>query len=170
MASLNSLKSNGINNDSAAIQTDGSGQLFLPIVTLSNKLNLNITPVSVSGQTSGTASLYQYIQGNVKVTIINLVNYRITANQSLALPSAYAGRAMIQTWETNGGHIACLASGSAVNIKVQNTIAASNGTQTTQSFMAQFSQGQVDAAWDTFQLQSAAQLGAANGVIRIEGF
>jgi len=170
LATLLSLQTNGVNNDGGSIQTDGSGQMFVPIITISNKFNTNIAPVTVNGQTSGHADLYQYIQGNVKVTLINLVNYRITANQSLVLPSAYAGRAMIQTWETNGGHIACLASGSAVNIKTQNTIAAAAGTQTTQTFMAQFSQGQIDAAWDTFQLQSANQLGAANGVIRIEGF
>ena len=170
LTSLNNLNAAGVSNDSGNIQTDGSGQMFLPIVTVSGKFNTNLTPVTVNGQTSGHADLYQYIQGNVKVTIINLVNYRITANQTLALPSAYAGRAWINVGETNGGHIACLASGAAVNIKVMTGLSGTGGTQSTQTFIQQWSQGQVDAAWDTIQFQSASQIGAVNGVIRIEGF
>jgi len=111
--------------------------------------------VTVNGQTSGHADMYQYLQGTVKKTIINLVNYRITANQTLTLPTPYTARAAIWVYETNGGHVACLASGSAVNIKVITALSGTGGTQSTQTFIQQWSQGQIDAAWDTFQLQSA---------------
>src|SRR5256885_12555047 len=126
--------------------------------------------VTVNGQTSGHADMYQYLQGTVKKTIINLVNYRITANQTLALPTPYTARAAIWVYETNGGHVACLASSVAQNIKVITALSGTGGTQSTQTFIQQWSQGQIDAAWDTLQLQSANQLGAANGVIVIEGF
>ncbi len=43
MASLNSLKSNGLNNDSSAIQTDGSGNIITPAGQLRN-LTILATP------------------------------------------------------------------------------------------------------------------------------
>src|SRR5437899_5709471 len=95
------------------ITSDGSGGLAAVKQTLTGPTNNNMAGVSVNGQTSGSATMYQYMQGSAsKKTIINLANYRITANQTLALPTAYTGRSALWVFESNGGHFSCLTGGS----------------------------------------------------------
>jgi hypothetical protein len=136
------------------------------------QLQGDINSVAVSGQTSGTATLYQVVQGTIKRTIIHLVNYKNTANQFITLPTAYTDRALVSTGDVGGNAIAFFtggSGGSAVNVKVLSAISASSGgTQATQIYIKYFSYGQIDAAWDTLELQ--VNTGAANGVIVIEGF
>src|SRR2546430_2639729 len=86
------------------------------------------TGVAVSGQTSGTATVYQYLKGTIKRTVIQLNNYKNTANQSILLPVAYTFRAAVQVYETQGGAVAFLASGSAVNIKIVTALASAGGS------------------------------------------
>jgi len=126
--------------------------------------------VSVNGQTSGTATLYQVVQATVKHVVVHLVNYRNSSAQTIALPAAFTDRAIVQVGETNASQIAFLSSGTAVNIKVFTSLSASGGTQTTQTNIAQWSFGQIDAAWDTLQLKTSGGSGGAYGVIIIEGF
>lgn len=58
MASLNSLKSNGLNNDSAAIQTDGSGNIITPagqlrnVTFLATQYQLTTNPTLNNGSTN----------------------------------------------------------------------------------------------------------------------
>lgn len=168
-ANFASLNSSGVSNDGGNITTDGAGTITSVGIT-TQVLKANPPVVSVNGQTSGVARAYQVLQGTVKRVVVQLSNYRITANQTLVLPVAFSDRAVVWVGETNGGHIAFLLSGAAQNIKVVTALSGTGGTQSTQTFVQQWSQGQIDAGWDTIQFQSAAQIGAANGTIIIEGF
>lgn len=131
---------------------------------------VSLTPVvvTVNGQTSGTATLYQYNTFTTKETIINLSNYRNSSAQTLALPTAYTSKAVIDVKETQGMQIALLLSGSAQNIHVQTAQGLSGGTQSSQSFVKQWSVGQTDTGFDTVQLGTGAG-SAINGLIIIKG-
>ena len=126
------------------------------------------SPTTVNGQTSGTATLYQYLTGTVKRCIVDLQNYKNTANQTIAIPTAFVRHAAVWVMETQGGAVAFLSGGSAVSIKVISSVGAGGGGQNPQTTIKYWSSGQIDAAFDTVQLQ--VNTGAANGVIIFEGF
>ncbi len=165
---INTIRDNVTGVDQIDLTT--AGVTFNNIVTMLSALDINLTPVTINGQTSGHMDLHEYMQGTIKKVIIHLVNYKNTAIQTLALPVAFTDRAWIWVGETQGTALSFLASGVAQNIKVMTDgTAGAAGTQTTQATIAQWSHGQIDAAWDTFKIAAMAGA-AANGVILIEGF
>jgi hypothetical protein len=132
-------------------------------------LSLKPATASVNGQTSGTATLYEYVFGiTTKKVVINLVNYRNSSAQNLVLPTAFTSKAAIDVKETQGMQIALLLSSSAQTIHVQTAQGLSGGTQSSQSFIKQWSVGQTDTGFDTVQLGTGAG-SASNGLIIIEG-
>ncbi len=83
---------------------------------------------TVSGSTSGTATLYQALQGNVKyVLILVSVNYNSTL-KTIALPVAFTTRAGVRAYNNNGP-MRFLTSGSPQGMFLVNGFNA-NGTAT----------------------------------------
>jgi hypothetical protein len=129
------------------------------------------SPPSVSGQTSGTATCYQILQGTVKEFLVILANYKNTGSQYLTLPTAFTTRAWFDIGDTGGGHISFYtggSGGSAVNCMQITALGSGGGTAAgPQSFTSYFGIGQVNAAFDTIQFQ--ANSSAANGIMIVKG-
>jgi hypothetical protein len=128
-------------------------------------------PPSVSGQTSGTATLYQILHGTVKKFVVIFTNYRNNANQYLTLPTAFTTRGWFNIGDTGGGHIAFYTGGSGGSTVSCNLITSfasgGGGIAGPQSFTAYYSIGQINAGFDTIQLQTNSS--AASGIMTVEG-
>jgi hypothetical protein len=87
---LQNINNGGIANDGGLITTDGLGDITA-VGLIVQALFSNPTAVSVAGTTSGTATLYQFLQGTTKAFMVYLVNYRnsTTTEQVLTLPVAF---------------------------------------------------------------------------------
>jgi hypothetical protein len=126
------------------------------------------TPVTVTGSVSGSASLYQYLTGTVKVLTINWNNYKSSGAQSLLLPVPFTQNGLVQVCESQGQTLEFLSSGTPVTISVQNTInAGSGGAQLPSTTILSWSFGQIRAGFDTVRLTFTST--AASGYARIEG-
>lgn len=151
---------------------DNMGNLVLGDATnlgsiiLNGNLKLNPAIVTVSGQTSGTAQLIQFILGEAKVAIIILSVYKNTSTQLVSIGNAFTGPLTIITPNMHG-NIDVMNSVGAVNIDVMNSIAAAGGTINNQSFMAPNSIGFTQNGINKLNLQ--ANSAAASGVIIMIG-
>lgn len=131
----------------------------------------DVGSVVANGQTSGTATMYQILQGVVKKFVVILSNYKNTANQYLTLPTAFTSKGWFNIGNTGGGHISFLSGGSggtAANCDLIISFSAAGGTiASPQSFTANYSIGMIESAFDTVQLQVNSS--AANGLLIVEG-
>jgi hypothetical protein len=117
---------------------------------------------SVSGSTSGTATLYQALQGTVKyVLIVVSVNYNSTL-KTIALPTAFTARADIRV-DGNAGPIRFLSSGTA---RAMNLITGFNGTtgvattvSVTSITAGGLSRGEIAGAFDTVEFSATGAVG-----------
>src|SRR5438270_1170896 len=126
------------------------------------------TPVTVTGSVSGSASLYQYLTGTVKVLVINWNNYKSAAAQTLTLLVPFTQNGLVVVCESQVQTVEFLAGGTPVTISVMDTISAgSGGTQLPSTTIKSWSIGQVRAAFDTVRLTFTST--AASGYARIEG-
>lgn len=127
----------------------------------------NTTSVSVSGSVSGTATLYQFLQGVVKGAIVVLSNYKSSGSQTLALPVAFSTTSYWWTTDFQSGKIEALLSGSAQTFSVITALALGGGTESPQTFLESFSQGQCRSGFDTVRITSTS--GGAGGLTVIFG-
>jgi hypothetical protein len=135
---------------------------------LSNiSVDLVASVLAINGDTSGSVQLYQYIQGTVKKTLIQYTNLKNSVALLLALPMAYTVGAFFQVGETQGQSINFKNGSNIVTCSVQNTIAAAGGTQSPETSINAWSQGQVRGAFGTVALLFTAS--AAGGFILLEG-
>ena len=148
MASLSSIVANGINNDSAAIQTDGSG-IIHSVGLVAQILQSIPTPVTASGA-SGTLNLYQILQGTIKAFILYFNGYKNTAasDQTLALPVAFTSRCLfiagnIPTMTIWNG--ASMISGLTGDV---NALSASGGTVGGYSAIHPYDFGEIQSGFD----------------------
>lgn len=164
LTDLQNINNGGISNDGVTT-TDGAGTMTV-VGLITQILQCNPTAVSVSGQTSGTATLYQLMSGTIKKFVLILNNYKNTANQYITLPTAFTTRAWFNIGDTGAGHVSFYtggSGGSAVNLQQITTL----GSATAQSFAIPYSVGMVTAGFDTIQLQVNSS--AANGILTVEG-
>lgn len=101
MASLNSLKSNGVNNDGSAIQTDGSGGIFAVGATLSALLQAAVglkinSGVDTNGTTSGKCTKYAICIGQFRMYLFYFNGYRNSSatEQRITLETAFTSRVL----------------------------------------------------------------------------
>jgi hypothetical protein len=126
--------------------------------------------VVLNGQTSGTVTLYQVMQGTHKKAILILANYKNTGNQYISLPVAFTTRGWFNIGDTGGGHLAFYtggSGGSSVSNATITVLGSGGGTVAVQSFTANYCIGMVTAGFDTIQFQ--ANSSAANGIMIVEG-
>jgi hypothetical protein len=132
------------------------------------RIGASLTGTQISGQVSGTATLYQPQIGTIKEAIISFANYRNNAAQTITFPVAFTVRAYVQTTETNNDAIAFLNSGSAQTVKIITTLASTGGSQNGITSIKQWSMGLVDGPFDTIQIGTGAST-AFNALIILKG-
>lgn len=113
---------------------------------------INTPAVSVSGSVSGTASLYEILQGTVKAGLIYWNGYRSGGAQTMALPTALTATSYWWVSETQGGTLEALLSGTAQTFSVVTALALGGGTQQSQSYLKQHSQGMCRTGFDTVRI------------------
>jgi hypothetical protein len=159
-----------INQHEVQLYNNGAlllGQEVTPILTntLGAFISIFEKPGSnglvLSGQTSGTATLYQPLRGDLKLVIVDLENYKNTGNQSIALPVSFQTVCWFFIPGTNGV-VALLASGVAQSARIITAIALGGGTSNGSTSINQNSFGFFNGVWDTiqFQINSSAATGA----------
>lgn len=158
---LNPLEDFLVSINSAAtdsrLTSDGNG-----------RLNLNTVGNSVTGQTSGTATLYQMSTGIIKEFVLVLSNYRNTASQTITLPTAFVAGGQGYVGNTVGNSYSFLLSGTAQNLRVLTTIGTSGGGANPATTVFLNSVFEVVAGFDTIRLNTSS--GASNGFLILKGY
>ncbi len=105
------------------------------------QLEGDIGAVVLNGATSGTATLYQVLQGTHKKVVIILNNFKNIggSTQTITFPTAFTAGCQIRT--TAMFQIELRVTGAAQNIDVLTTLGAAGGTVTTQTNIAAHSLG-----------------------------
>lgn len=142
------------------VASTGSCNLQVPI-------EVNMASVHVAGSVSGSADLYEYFTGAVKRLLLVYTNLRDAAAIVLSLPINFSIGAFFQISDTSTMSINFVSSGSPQNCSVQNTIAATGGTKTGETAIKGWSQGSVNGAFDSIQLNFTT--GVAGGFLLAEG-
>lgn len=125
-SNFNAIVNAAINNDSGAITTDLNGTMTLPGIVVT-ALNSNPTPQTVTGTTAGSASLYEFLVGTVKMVALLFNGYQNnTGNeQKVSLPTPFTQRAMAICG--NGKNCSVWSGGSQLTNKV-NVITSFSST------------------------------------------
>lgn len=117
-------------------------------------IQTNPTAVTVTGTTSGTAVLYQFLIGTVKAAILFDNGYRnsTTTEQTISLPTPFTSKCLVFT-----GNIQTLtpySSGTAQTntVRVLSTIAAAGGSSTLQNNISAYSIGYFTSNFDAIGL------------------
>jgi hypothetical protein len=126
--------------------------------------------VTVNGPTTGTATLYELLQGPIKIVLVVLTNYRNNpaGDQLLVLPTAFTHGAM--GWNGSSGAFDLKSAGSNQTIQVNTGFASSSadGSVTGTTNIHQNNQWHCDTAFDTIGLWGS-DAGTHNGFIFIIG-
>ena len=136
----------------------------------SSVIDISTSSVSLTGGTSGSATMYQLFQGNIKITVIITTNFETAAsNQDMTFPTAYIHNQLIFTTDNEGCSV--LASGSAQTVRQLTALggagsAGTTGATTTLNGFGIFWNG---SGIDTWRFKSGGSSGK-NGVILIIGY
>ncbi len=129
-------------------------------------LNLDPTGLVDNGSTSGTATLYQLLVGNVKLVVILQDNFRNGgAAINRALPTAFTKRALC--WGSNLAGLSFLSGGNAITFAQYTGIGAGGFTNTQVTAFTSSTLNEL-SAFDTIQY-SGGNGSAHNGVMVIIG-
>ena len=126
---------------------------------------------TVSGSTSGTATLYQLLQGPAKYVLIVLSGSYNSTLKTIALPVAFTTRAGVRAYNNNGP-MRFLTAGSPQGMFLVNGFNA-NGTATNTASVTSLpanmggGSGSINGAFDTVEFSATGLVGPA--VIILEG-
>lgn len=175
MASLNSLKSNGVNNDSTAIQTDGSGGLFLPGITLSalfqSSVGLKINDgATTNGTTAGTCVKYAICIGQFRAYLFYFNGYRnsTATEQRITLDTAFTSRALYLAGSVPAPSVWNGGSQVANQVQGVNALSSSGGTVGGYTSFHTYDFGEVTSAFDQIGL-GVSQGSTTTGLLFIIG-
>jgi hypothetical protein len=117
---------------------------------------------SINGGTSGTAKLYQVMQGTYKHVLVYCSNFRTGgSNQSIAIPVPFTAGALIRSGNVNdaGDGISLLAGGITQALNIITALSVSAGTVSSSSYLKSYSFGECPTAFDTVQWTSGGTAG-----------
>ena len=114
--------------------------------------------VTLSGGSSGTATLYQWLNGTVKSVIVRFNNFKTAGSaQNLVLPTPFTTCAQWRTSQT--GTFSLTLSGTAQNLGIITALSASGGTVTIQTTAAGYSIGDIGSGFDTIKFAASDSTG-----------
>jgi len=152
------FQSNGqttINNSGGQTNIIGGALQVNGISTFLEALFPNLSGTTVNGSVSGSTTLYEVFQGNVKLIIMSQTGYRSTA-QSIALPTAFTRGGFILAGGIGAsgvGGVQFLKASVAQNIAVITTLATGGGSPTTVTTINAYSIGETGSSgFDTVNL------------------
>lgn len=130
--------------------------------------NFNVSASTLTGSTSGTAYLYQFVSGVWKYVLVRLNAFRNGggSNQTIAIPTPFTTTAQWRTGDLGG--ITLLSGGSARTVGIVAALSTSGGTFTPQTVINFASFGEFTGAVDTIQFNSGYST-SRNGTLIIEG-
>lgn len=102
---LRAMTASGINmQDSGAVNVL---QIISTLVTINQALSILDPSTVLNGSTSGTATLYQPLRGNIKLVFVNLVNFRNgnAGDQLLNIPVPFTSTTMVWTSQSGPFHL-----------------------------------------------------------------
>jgi hypothetical protein len=142
------------------------------VVNFANTLNFP-PAVTTNGSTSGTLTLYEPLQGIVKIAVLLFANFRNNggSTQGIILPTPFSGRSKIWAGNLPSTGISLQLGGVSQTILLQTGLPTSGGAAgTTTSFtvIQGNSVGEVAAGWDTLIIPSGGS-GVTNGMIVVIG-
>lgn len=138
------------------------------------RLNAGTAGNSVTGGTSGTATLWQDCTGSIKRVLIYLNNFRTAAsNQDIALPVAFAHGGLMRTGFTGdsatGTGFRLLLSGTSETANIVTALSATNiGSTTGETAFFGYGFSEVLTGFDTVRFP-ASGTSAHTGFIEIVG-
>lgn len=145
------------------------------LLALSNRgmgyANFNVTPLSLTGATSGTATLYQFVAGTYKYVFARMNNFRngSGSHQSIALPTPFTSYFQFHTGDfANVSFLSGGVSGTVRSCGVITGLSATGGSVGSVTVIANWSIGECLGGWDTLRFNSGAA-GANQGTIVIQG-
>lgn len=129
------------------------------------------TSVSLAGATSGTAVLYQPLQGTVKMVIVAMNNFQnnSASGQTIALPSAFTRGTM--GWNSGCGIFQLISAGTAlstVQIHTTPSTGTTDGSVSPQTNVRQNVAWHTDVPFDTIYF-NGSDASSHNGYIFIVG-
>lgn len=136
--------------------TDSNISAASGIMTVLGMVN-NVAAVTITGTTGGSASLYQFLRGNVKACILYLNNYQNNSatEQVISLPQAYTAKAFIFTGNLGGGmQLRPYTGGTAPisQVRVTTSLAATGGNALVQNTIYANSIGRFTSGFDAIGL------------------
>lgn len=135
---------------------DGSGNLTLnSIIATFNKINPS--PSTISGATSGTASLYQPWQGIVKLVLVSLNGFRNGSGspQLISLPTAFT--VGCYWWTSNVNTFSLTSGGTAQSCNVVTALGGGTGGSTTaETSLGSQNNGDCPHAFDAVSFSGGA--------------
>jgi len=165
-AFLNALETFLVGENSASydanVSADGSGNVSM------QTLKLNLTGISVAGTTSGTATLYQFLQGTIKAFYLYYNGYRnsTATEQKITLPRAFTGRS--HAFANGGIPITHLyLAGVPQSFAIVTTLPSGTGAggTTTQTALNGYSSAEVVGPFDSVGLGVSQSLTFTSGLL-----
>ena len=106
-------------------------------------LAINTPPVTITGNTAGTATLYQVLQGTVKLAVLSMNGYRNNTGteQVIYFPVPYSNKAVVITGATQSLHSYYGGNQQNNTIRCFTGLVAGGGSSSIQSNINQYSIG-----------------------------
>jgi hypothetical protein len=146
----------------SSITSDGSGAATMI------KLAINSGSTVLNGATAGTATLYQPLNGTLKLVLIYENGFRngSGAAQTLSLPTAFT--TSLRFWTSDSNPLTFVGSSTNRTANIVTAIAAGGGTVTSQTTVNGYSMGGVNAGVDTVSF-NASESSTHTGLIVLLG-
>lgn len=128
--------------------SDHNGVLTLLGLIVSGAIQPNVSPSSLSGSTSGTATLWMPFQGTFKLVIVFQGNFKNGggSTQTMSLPTGFTYGCLWKTTSTNTFSLRSGGSARTLNIDGSSPATTAGGSQS----------GDCVDSWDTLAFSSGA--------------
>jgi hypothetical protein len=124
----------------------------------------------LNGATTGTATLYELLQGPVKIVLVSMATFRNNgaSGQTITLPAAFTKGAL--GWNSGCGTFQLLSAGSAITVQIHTGFesTSADGTVSGGVNVKQNNQWHADVAFDTIYF-NGSDASTHNGYILIIG-
>jgi len=131
---------------------------------------INAAAIVTNGSTNGSMTLYQPLQGIVKMAVIVFSGFRNNggATQSLVLPVPFTGRSKMWCGAVPTTGVTFQLVGVNATVAVVTTLASGGGTAANVTSVLNISQGEILGGWDTMITPTGGTV-VCDGVLLVIG-